>query len=96
MFLSFQRIAVNDVVKTAAALTVPAAARGAMLQADTNSVRYTMDDDTDPTVGSGMLLLTTSAPEHFLIEDVKRIRFVQGPGGAGGLNVHYYGPGSVS
>lgn len=96
MFLSFQRVAVDDVVKTVAALTVPVAARGAMLQADTNSIRYTMDNTTDPTGSSGMLLLTTSVPEHFLIEDVKRIRFVQGPGGAGGLNVHYYGPGSVS
>ena len=37
-----------------------------------------------------MLFLTTEPPKTFLIEDVKQIKFIQGAGGAGALNIHYF------
>lgn len=89
MYLSFQRVASGASAKTVADLTVPAKATHAELQADTQSIRYTMDG-TAPASDSGMSLLTTSDPKTFLIEDVKRIKFIQGAGGAGGLNIHYF------
>lgn len=70
-------------------VTIPAKATGVNIQADTQSVRYTMDG-TDPTSSSGMLFLTTTAPESFLIEDLKRLRFIAGAGGAGNLNFHFW------
>lgn len=88
MYLSFQRVASSGSVKAVADLTVPAKATQAEIQADTQPIRYTMDG-TDPASGSGMLFLTTADPKLFNIEDVKKIKFIQGAGGAGGLNVHY-------
>ena len=90
MYLSaFQRVASDGTVKTVSTLTVPAKATAVEIQADTQAVRYTMDDATDPTSSAGMLFLTTEGPKFFLIEDLRRIRFTQGSGGAGGLNFHY-------
>lgn len=91
MYLLFEREASGAAVKTVSDLAPPGEATHAELQADTQAIRYTMDGVTDPTSSSGMLLLTTSDPKLFLIEDLKRIRFIQGAGGAGGLNVHYLG-----
>lgn len=91
MYLLFEREASDGTVKTVSSLSPPAKATHAELQADTQAIRYTMDNTTDPTSSSGMLLLTTSEPKLFLIEDLKRIKFTQGSGGAGGLNVHYLG-----
>ena len=90
MYLSFQRVASSSSVKTASDLTVPAKATHADIQADTQAVRYTMDNTTNPASGSGMLFLTTAEPKTFLIEDVKRIKFIQGAGGAGAINIHYF------
>jgi hypothetical protein len=89
MYLSFQRVASSSSVKTVEDLTVPAKATYAEIQADTQAVRYTMDG-TNPTDGSGMLFLTTSDPKQFLIEDVKKLKFIQGTGGAGAINIHYF------
>jgi hypothetical protein len=47
-------------------------------------------DGTNPASGSGMLFLTTSDPKQFLIEDVKKLKFIQGAGGAGAVNIHYF------
>lgn len=88
---AFQRVASSAVVKTVAALTVPGGATGVEIQADTKDVRYTMDNTTDPSDSSGMLFLITSEPKQFSIEDLRRIRFIQGSGGAGGLNFHFFG-----
>ena len=89
MYLSFQRVASSSSVKTVTDLTVPAKATHAEIQADTQAVRYTMDG-TNPASGSGMLFLTTSDPKQFLIEDVRKLKFIQGAGGAGAVNIHYF------
>ncbi len=92
MYLSCQRIAATATVKTVSDLTVPAEATHAELQADGAAVNYTMDDTTEPstTLPFGMILRTTDAPKLFLIEDIRRIKFV-GTAGTSGLNVHYVG-----
>lgn len=86
---TFQRVASSAAVKTVADITVPPKATSVEIQADTQAVRYTMDDETDPTSTLGMLFLTTEGPKEFLIEDLQRIRFTQGAGGAGALNFHF-------
>lgn len=88
-YVGFQRVATDDTVKDVSDLTVPAKATWAEIQSDTNHVRYTMDGATNPAQGSGMLLLTTDPPKHFLIEDVRNIRFIQETTGAGAINIHY-------
>ena len=70
-------------------LTIPAETVGAMIQADAQHVRYTMDGTADPTVSKGMQLLTTQPPEFFRIEDILNIRFIRGAGSDGQLNIHY-------
>lgn len=90
MYLSCERVASSGAVKTQTALTIPAKATQAEIQADSQNVRYTMDATTDPTSTLGMLFLTTDLPKTFLIDDVRRIRFTQGAGGAGAINIHYF------
>lgn len=87
-YLSYEQVATTNSVRDVNNLTVPAQATGAELQAADQHARYTMDDSTDPAAGSGMLLLTTSPPKFFLIENVRRIRFISSAG-AGELNIHY-------
>jgi len=89
MYLSHEQVAATAAVKDVDDLTVPAKATHAELQADTSDIRYTMDNATDPTQTSGMILLTTEDPMLFLIEDINRIRFTRGSGSNGNLNVHY-------
>jgi len=88
-YLSYEQVAVSNAVLDAGSLTVPANATMAELQSDTSNVRYTMDGATDPTTTSGMLLLTTSDPKLFLIEDVYNIRFIRDGGADAELNIHY-------
>lgn len=91
MYLSAQRVASSAAVKTVSDLTVPGKATHAEIMADTQNIRYTMDNANDPVSGGlGMLFKTTDPPKPFLIEDVRRIRFTQDAGGAGGLCVHYF------
>jgi valyl-tRNA synthetase len=90
MYLSFEQVVADGTVKTVTALTVPAKATHAELQATTQDIRYTMDDATNPSASSGMVLATTHDPKQFLIEDVKRMRFTRGAGSDGELNVHYF------
>lgn len=90
MYLGYNQIAVSIAVLTESDLTIPAGATGAILQAETNNIRYTMDG-TIPTTTKGMLLITTLPPEEFLIEDIRRIKFIQVAAGAGVLNIHYFG-----
>lgn len=89
-FLLHEAVAATSSVKTVSALSVPYNATSALLQAATNNVRYTMDGSTNPTVSSGMLLLTTEDATEFLIEDIKNIRFIRDGGTDGSLNIHYY------
>jgi len=88
VYIGFESIVSSGTIKSANDLTIPANATAVEIQADTQSVRYTMDT-TNPTSSSGMLFLTTSEPKYFLIEDLKRIKFVSGSGGDGVLNLHY-------
>ena len=96
MFLSYQQKTVSNVVPTAADLTIPANATGAILQAETQNIRYTMDNSTDPTQTKGMLLraavatYTADPPQQFTVEDLLRIRFVRGAGSDAVLNIHYF------
>lgn len=88
-YLSYEQIAVSNAVLDEDDLTIPGRASLAELQADTSHIRYTMDGVTNPTVGSGMLLLTTSDPKLFLIKDVQNIRFIRNGAVNGNLNIHY-------
>ena len=88
-YLSYEQVAVSNTVLTSSSLTIPANATRAELQADTSNIRYTMDGATDPTVASGMLLLTTSDPMDFPIGDILNLRFIRNGGSDGNLNVHY-------
>ena len=90
MYIGFQSVASDGTVKTVADFTVPAKATHVEVQAVTQAVSYTMDDATDPTATAGMLFLTTEGPKTFLVEDFNRIKFTQGAGGAGLLNVHWF------
>ena len=89
LYIGFQQVVASSAVKTVADLTVPAKATAVEIQADDQSVRYTMDDATNPTADVGMVFLVTEPPKTFLIEDLRRIRFIRGAGSDGNLNFHY-------
>jgi len=89
-YLGYEQISVSNSVLDIDDLTVTAHSTQAELQADTANVRYTMDGATDPTTSSGMLLLTTSDPKTFLIQDVFNIRFIRDGGSDAKLNIHYF------
>ena len=89
MYIGYEQIAVSDTVLSVSDLTIKKGATLVELQAGTQNVRYTMDLNTDPTAAIGMLLATTMEPKLFLIEDLKRIRFIRATGSDGTLNVHY-------
>ena len=89
MYAGFDSVASDATVKTVADVTVPTGATHVEIQAVTQAVSYTMDGATDPTATAGMQFLTTDPPRAFLIEDLNRIRFTQGAGGAGLLNFHF-------
>ena len=88
-YVGFERVA-SGLIKTVAELTIPANANGAEIQADTQDVRYTMDGSTVPTASSGMLFLTTEPPKYFDITELRNIKFIQGAGGVGAINIHYH------
>ena len=91
MFLGFQQVVAGASVKTVTDLNIPANDTHAEVQADTQTVRYNMNNATDPTQTVGMQFLVTSEPKSFLIEDIRRIRFIRGAGSDGNLNIHYFG-----
>ncbi len=91
MYLGFERIEAAGVVLTTAALTVPGGATGAEIVTDTQDVRYTMDDVTDPAQASGMIFKVADEPKQFGIDDINRIRFMRGNANSGFLNIHYFG-----
>jgi len=97
MFLGFESIAVSNVVLTAGDLTIPARATGVLLQASFTGagvvaaqVRYTMDNVTNPTIASGMILEGNDSPQQFLIEDLRRIRFIRNGAQDALLSIHYF------
>lgn len=90
MYLSFQQVTADGTVKTSSALTVPAKATHAELQASSQDVRYTMDGTTAPSSSSGMVFSTSHEPKQFLIEDVRNLKFTRGSGSDGQLGIHYF------
>jgi hypothetical protein len=89
-FLSYEQVDVSTEVLGEEDLTIPAEATGAMLQADTQDVRYMMDGSTSPTESTGMILQNGLAPEQFGIEDILKIRFIRGAATDAVLNIHYF------
>ena len=89
MYVGFDSVASGAAVKTIADITVPTGATHVEIQAVTQAVSYTMDNSTDPTATEGMMFLTTDPPKAFLVEDLTRLKFIQGAGGAGVLNFHF-------
>jgi len=98
MFVGYEQIAVSNTVLTVAALTIPPGAAYAELQAGpAGGVRYTMDNTTNPTQTFGMVLsgsaLLNIITKEFIIEDIRRIRFIRDGAVDTLLNIHYSGGG---
>jgi hypothetical protein len=91
MYISYENLEATTIVQDVTALDVPVDATHAEIQAEVQNVRYTMDNLTNPSNHSGMILLTTEPPRLFDIEDVKRIKFISDDVATSGrLNIHYY------
>ena len=75
-------------LSSATALTVPAGTSVAVIQVQTQNVRW-RDDGTDPTTTVGMLLLAGQTLEYFAA-DVAVVKFIEVTASAA-LNVSYYG-----
>lgn len=91
MYLGFERVEADNTIKDSSSLTVPANATQAEIQADTNPVRYTMDNLTNPTQTNGMIFVANADPKEFLVDDINRIRYTRGAAVNGFLNIHYFG-----
>lgn len=91
MYLLYEQEATTNTAKTVSDLAPPAKATGVEIQADTQNCRYTMDNTTAPVTGSvGMIFRTTDPPKQFLIDDLRRIKFIRDAGSNGNLNFHYF------
>lgn len=86
-FIGFEQVEADGTAKSAANLTIPALATFAMLQADTQNVRYTLDGEKTPI--EGKRLIVGLMPERVLIEDLKNILFCREGGSNGKINIHY-------
>lgn len=75
-------------LSAAKGLTEPAYARYAIIQAQTQDVRW-RDDGTDPTATDGMLLATSNAGFVYT-GDIAKIKFIEVSASAV-LHVSYYG-----
>ena len=90
MYVGSEQVNADNAVRDITALTPVAEATHAELQASMADVAYTMDNATNPSETSGMVFLVTEAPKLFLMEDLRRIRFIRFGNANGRLNVHYY------
>lgn len=70
-------------------LDVPDDCHFALIQAETQNVRWT-DDGTTPTAAIGMILIADTNPVLFNVQDLQALRFIQTAATAK-LNVSYYG-----
>lgn len=94
-YISYEQIAVLGVVLTVSALTIPANATSAEIQAqDDGDVNYTLDGTSNPGASSGMILQAGNTPKEILIDDLRNIRFVKSAANTF-LNVHYFAGRSV-
>lgn len=75
-------------MSAAVGLTVPAGACLAVIQCETQNVRW-RDDGTDPTASVGMLMKTTDQPLRFY-GSLGRLKFIEATASAK-LDVAYYG-----
>lgn len=82
--LGYQRLAA---LATAAPLTIPKAARAALIQAESQPVRW-RDDGTAPTASAGMLL--DAGETLFYVGSLDALRFIEAQAPAV-LNVSFYG-----
>ena len=73
-------------LSTVKSLTVPAGSRFALLQAETQNVRFRADG-TDPTAAVGMILIAGQAPT-FYAGDLSSLEFIEAAASAK-LNVLY-------
>lgn len=89
-YLSYEQIACSDTtVRDVDDLTIPANATHVELQAaNGGDVAYTMDGTSVPSAGVGMLLQTGADPKLFLVDDLRKIKFVKNDGSTS-LNIHY-------
>jgi hypothetical protein len=99
MYLSFVQITVSTSVVTVPDNVIPSNATHVDVQADTQDIRYTMDDSTDPTANSGMILHSDHAggvtgiggpPITFLVEDIRRGRFIRDGASDAELLLHFF------
>jgi hypothetical protein len=97
--LLYTSIDVSNAVVTVPDARIPDNATHVHLQADVNDIRYTMDDQTDPSTSSGMILHADHAggvsgvgtpPITFLIEDLKRGRFIRDGANDSVLHLHFF------
>lgn len=76
-------------LSAAAALTVPAGATYALIQAETQNVRW-RDDGTAPTASVGMILVAGADAFGFIQPQLAAMQFIQTTATAK-LNVSFYG-----
>ncbi len=86
-FIDFQQVESTSSVKTVSDLTIPASATFAMLQADTQNSRFTLDGVKSPS--EGKRLIVGLYPERILIDDLRQIKFCREGGSNGKINIHY-------
>ena len=91
MYLKFESVAVAAAVLDIDDLSPDASATHVELQSTVGSVRYTMDGTTAPTITTGMLLTLNAEPKLFLIQDLKRMKFIREAAVTATLGVHYIG-----
>ncbi len=91
MFLSYQQIASAVLPKRGTDVAIPGNATGVCIQAETQNIRYTMDNVTIPTTTVGMVLVAGTDAKEFLMEDFRRLQFIAGSGGVGTLHCHFFG-----
>lgn len=73
----------------ATALTIPTNTRAALIQAESQNVRW-RGDGTDPTASVGMILVV-GQPVWFDFQKLSRLRFIETTASAK-LNISYFGP----
>lgn len=95
-YLSYLQITVSSSVLLGNDQTIPAQATFVELQAETQPVRYTMDNATAPSASSGAVLRASGKPKLFSVEDFRRLKMIRGAGSDAKLNVHFYNPFRVS
>jgi hypothetical protein len=96
MFLGYEQIASTGTaqsVKTVSTVipTITKAINLVRIQATGQSISYTLDGKTVPTATLGMLLIAGLEAIELRYEDFLNMQFIEGSGGAGKLNIEYYG-----